>query len=121
MEKLKSVEIKAFIPCKDFVISKSFYQDMGFTMGWNSADMAYFHHGDCSFLLQDFYVAEHANNFMMHLLVEDVDAWYQKIMSSDLGKTYNVKITQVEDQPWAMRDFVVIDPTGVLWRIGQNI
>jgi len=25
------------------------------------------------------------------------------------------------DRPWGMRDFVIIDPTGVLWRIGQNI
>ncbi|PHS28768.1 MAG: glyoxalase [Robiginitomaculum sp.] len=121
MRNLKSVEIKAFIPCKDFELSKSFYQDMGFTKGWDSDGMAYFHHRNCSFLLQDFYVADHANNFMMHLLVEDVDAWFRKVMSSGLGEKYNVKITQVEDQPWGMRDFVVIDPTGVLWRIGQNI
>jgi hypothetical protein len=23
-------------------------------------------------------------------------------------------------QPWRMRDFVLYDPSGVLWRIGQN-
>jgi len=25
------------------------------------------------------------------------------------------------DQPWGIRDFVLTDPTGVLWRIGQVI
>jgi uncharacterized glyoxalase superfamily protein PhnB len=25
------------------------------------------------------------------------------------------------DRPWGMRDFVIVDPTGVLWRIAQNI
>jgi uncharacterized glyoxalase superfamily protein PhnB len=34
---------------------------------------------------------------------------------------YGVRIIPPADQPWGMRDFVVIDPTGVLWRIGQNI
>jgi uncharacterized glyoxalase superfamily protein PhnB len=26
-----------------------------------------------------------------------------------------------EDRPWGMRDFVLVDPTGVLWRIAQNL
>jgi uncharacterized glyoxalase superfamily protein PhnB len=26
----------------------------------------------------------------------------------------------VEEQPWGMRDFVLFDPCGVLWRIGQS-
>ena len=25
-----------------------------------------------------------------------------------------------EDQPWAMRDFTLFDPSGVLWRVAQN-
>jgi len=25
------------------------------------------------------------------------------------------------DQPWSMRDFVLVDPTGALWRTGRNI
>jgi uncharacterized glyoxalase superfamily protein PhnB len=26
-----------------------------------------------------------------------------------------------QDQPWAMRDFTLFDPSGVLWRVAQNI
>ena len=26
-----------------------------------------------------------------------------------------------EDRPWRIRDFVLVDPSGVLWRVGQNI
>jgi len=58
---------------------------------------------------------------MMHLLVEDVDAWYNEIICSGLAEKYRIKITDVENQILGMRDFVVIDPTSVLWRIGQNI
>ena len=85
MGNLDPVEIKAFLPAKDFARSAQFYQDLGFTLCWGGdGDLAYFHwgdHGDHAkrgFLLQRFYVKEHAENFAMHLLVADVDAWWAK-------------------------------------------
>jgi uncharacterized glyoxalase superfamily protein PhnB len=33
---------------------------------------------------------------------------------------YGLKAQPPADRPWGMRDFVIVDPTGVLWRIGQN-
>jgi uncharacterized glyoxalase superfamily protein PhnB len=120
MASLRTTEIKAFVPAKDFELSKRFYQDLGFTMASDSEGIAYFHHGESSFLLQDFYLKEHADNFMMHMLVEDVDAWWSKLQDAGVAAKYGVKIGPVELQPWRMRDFVVNDPTGVLWRIAEN-
>jgi uncharacterized glyoxalase superfamily protein PhnB len=31
-----------------------------------------------------------------------------------------VRVTEIVQEPWRMRDFMVIDPSGVLWRIAQN-
>jgi uncharacterized glyoxalase superfamily protein PhnB len=117
---LRTVEIKAFVPARDFELSKRFYQDLGFTKRSDANGVAYFHHEDASFLLQDFYVQELAGNLMMHLLVEDVDAWWNRVREADLAGRYGVKVTEVQQQPWRMRDFVLIDPSGVMWRIGQN-
>jgi uncharacterized glyoxalase superfamily protein PhnB len=121
MPNLNVTEIKAFVPAKDFAASKQFYQDVGFTLASDEEGIAYFHFGDASFLLQDFYNAELANNFMMHLLVEDVDAWHAAIVAADVPAKYGVRIGPVELQPWGMRDFVLFDPSGVLWRVGQNV
>ncbi|MGI0495359.1 VOC family protein [Alkalinema pantanalense CENA528] len=121
MSNLKTVEIKAFIPAQDFDRAKSFYQDLGFQMAWNDYELAYFHHGDTSFLLQNFYVKDLAENLMMHLLVEDVEAWWQIVQHSRIAEKYGVKVIPPGDRPWKMRDFVIHDPSGVLWRIGQNI
>ena len=121
MPALRAIETKAFVPARDFELSKRFYRDLGFTMASDGGGVAYFHHGDASFLLQDFYVAELASNFMMHLLVEDVDAWHASIVASGLAQTYGVKVGPVELQPWRMRDFVLFDPSGVLWRVAQNV
>ncbi|MEM0965710.1 MAG: VOC family protein [Verrucomicrobiota bacterium] len=114
-------EIKAFVPSKDFEVSKEFYQKIGFTLVSDMGGIAYFRKGESSFLLQDFYREEHASNFMMHLLVEDVDSWKRVVDESGVGDKYGVRVTEVEEQPWGMRDFCMNDPAGVLWRIGQNI
>lgn len=120
MDALRITEIKAFVPSKDFALSKRFYQDLGFTMASDGGGIAYFHLGHASFLLQDFCADGLAENFMMHLLVEDVDAWWHHVQSSGVIAKYGVMCTQVEAQPWRMRDFCLADPAGVLWRIGQN-
>jgi uncharacterized glyoxalase superfamily protein PhnB len=120
-QNLNALEIKAFIPAKDYELSKRFYQALGFTMASDEDDIAYFHHGNTSFLLQNFYVPELASNLQMHLLVEDVNAWYAHVCALGIEQTFGVKITEPEDQPWAMRDFVLFDPSGVMWRIAQNI
>jgi uncharacterized glyoxalase superfamily protein PhnB len=120
MANLHSIEIKAFVPAKDFELSKRFYAELGFTMASDGGGVAYFHHGDTSFLLQDFYVEALAHNFMMHLLVQDVDAWHAHVQQTGIATTYGVKVGPIEQQPWRMRDFVLFDPSGVLWRIAQN-
>lgn len=118
---LRVTEIKAFVPARDFELSKQFYKDLGFTMASDGAGVAYFHFGDASFLLQNFYEKSLAENLMMHLLVEDVEAWRNRIHESGVVAKYKVRVTEIELQPWRMRDFCLIDPSGVLWRIGQNV
>lgn len=120
MPNLQTVELKTFVPSRDFERSQRFYQAMGFTRAWGDAGLAYFHHGNVSFLLQNFYVEAQAKNFMMHLLVEDVDAWHQQLVQAQLAEQFQVHMGPVQLQPWRMRDFVLYDPSGVLWRIGQN-
>jgi predicted lactoylglutathione lyase len=54
---METAEIKAFVPAKDFELSKRFYSDIGFTVGWSSDDLAYLSAGNASFLLQNIDVA----------------------------------------------------------------
>lgn len=119
-EHLRVTEIKAFVPATDFERSKQFYRDLGFTMAWEGGGIACFHFDHVSFLLQDFRADGLAENFMMHILVEDADAWRRHVEASGVVARYGVRLTDTEDQPWGMRDFCLIDPSGVLWRIGQN-
>ena len=118
---LATVEIKAFVPARDFEASKAFYEALGFAVPWSSEDLAYVHHGETSFLLQRFDVPGHAGNFMMHLLVENADDWHANVVASGVAERFGVRLTPPQDRPWRIRDFCLTDPSGVLWRIGHNL
>jgi len=120
MSNLDVIEIKAFIPAKDFELSKCFYQDVGFKLASSGGGIAYLHCGNASFLLQDFYTDALVKDFVMHLLVKNVDGWWKQLEDAGIAVKYDVKIGKIETQPWRMRDFVLVDPSGVSWRIAQN-
>jgi catechol 2,3-dioxygenase-like lactoylglutathione lyase family enzyme len=118
---LRAVEIKAFVPARDLARSKAFYAALGFEIPWSNDTLAYLRLGNTSFLLQQFDEPAFTANYQMHLLVEDVNAWWQHLQTQRIAERFGVAIGAPEDQPWAMRDFTLFDPSGVLWRVAQNI
>lgn len=118
---LSAVEIKAFVPASNFEASKQFYLALGFEVPWSSDDLAYVRLGETSFLLQDFNHPEFIKNFQMHLLVENVDDWHARVMASGVVERFGVRVDAPQVQPWGMKDFPLFDPSGVLWRVAQNI
>src|SRR5579862_3169176 len=114
-------DLKAFVPAQDSELSRKFYTDLGFTINWSDESIAELQIGSFRFLLQTFYVAEHAGNFMMHLLVEDADAWWEHIQRQELTKKYpGIMCKPPEMQPWGLRVLYLSDPTGVLWHIADR-
>jgi uncharacterized glyoxalase superfamily protein PhnB len=106
------------VPARDAELSKKFYTDLGFTINWSNEQIAELQIGEFRFLLQTFYVAEHAGNFMMSLAVEDADAWWEHIEGLELAKKYpGIMCKPPKMQPWGIRVLYLSDPTGVLWHI----
>ena len=118
---LETIEIKAFVPARDLPESLAFYTALGFEAAMKSDDLAYLSHGKTAFLLSHFYNPEHANNFVMHMLVANADDWYQNVLASGVVERFSVRTSPPDDRPWGIRDFTLIDPAGVLWRIGHVI
>jgi hypothetical protein len=81
-------ELRPFAPAKDFETSKRFYADLGFRVEPLGKDPAEIALGPHSFLLQNYFVEQWAINFMMHLLVPDVDTWWTHIAGLDLPARY---------------------------------
>jgi len=119
MEQSRVIDLNAFVPARDFDLSKRFYSDLGFTLVWGNDEIAQLQIGAFRFLLQgNFYVKEHAGNFMMSLTVEDADAWWSHIERIGLKEKYGLKMAKPPAmQPWGIRVLYLSDPAGVLWHI----
>jgi catechol 2,3-dioxygenase-like lactoylglutathione lyase family enzyme len=118
---LTAIEAKPFVPASDFERAKEFYAAIGFEIPWSSGDLAYVRHGETAFLLQAFDHPAFIGSFQMHLLVENADDWHTHLKSLNVEQRFGVRMGAPEDQPWAMRDFTLFDPSGVLWRIAHNL
>jgi predicted enzyme related to lactoylglutathione lyase len=112
---------RPFLPARDFASSKAFYEAMGFTMELDGDDVAIYRIGSTSFLLQNHFQKQWAENFMMQLLVDDLDAWWEHIVSLDLPTRFGVPGPKPPTmQPWGLRIAYVVDPSGVLWHVAQR-
>jgi len=71
---MEIIDLKVYTPAKDFEESKRFYRELGFTLtdAWGGTMDCEL--GGACFRLQNFYVKDWAENFMMRFDVDDVHA-----------------------------------------------
>jgi hypothetical protein len=113
-------EFKTFIPAKDYEVSRQFYLDLGFEITWEApGHLTVFTTGVQLFAVQNAFLAEPAGDYVMHLLVPDVDQWYEYLLSRGLNEKYDTKIRPAQMRPWGLRDMFFRDPGGVFWRIAE--
>ena len=112
--------LRPMVPAKDFATSNRFYVDLAFRPQVRIPDrLIEMHLGSYSFMLQNYYVQQWADNFVMHMDVTDVRTWWDHIVGLDLPTRYGVKTVAPQDEGWALVAGVT-DPSGVLWRISQR-
>ena len=84
-------------------------------------DVAIFAVGESEIILTRFYQKEYAENFMMQILVDDLDAWWARISSLNLSERFGVPAPKEPAmQPLRLRVAYVIDPCGVLWHFAER-
>jgi hypothetical protein len=112
--------VRPFLPAKDFKKSLSFYTTIGFHPYLLGDTLAELSLGPHAFLLQGHYVKEWAENTVMHVLVNDVDAWWRHLNSLDLANTFGVESPAAPKvEPWGLTVAYLFDPSGVLWHFAQ--
>ncbi len=76
--------------------------------------------GTHAFLLQDYFVQQWAENCVMHMSVDDVEAWWSFIASLELSERYGVQRPRVPRMEcWGLKVAYVFDPSDVLWHIAE--
>ena len=107
-------DLKVYMPAKDFEKSKRFYAALGFAMSEGWGGTADFELNGNRFRLQDYYVKDWADNFMVVMGVDDVEAWHRQARAiANSGEFGNIRIKT----PETVGDALVLhvwDPSGVL-------
>ncbi len=115
----KAISIRPFVGAKDFELSRNFYRDLGFLEEVLSPNMSVFKTDGIAFYLQDAYVKDWIDNTMIFLEVEDVEQFWQQLLSLNLKDKYiDAKLTPIREDYWGKECFLH-DPSGILWHFGE--
>jgi len=108
---------RPFVPATNLELAKRFYVKLGFEKV-SDGEVAIFRVGTSGFILSFF---EQAENFMMQLVVDDLDVWWAHIQSLDLETEFGVPPPSAPAmQSWGLRIAYLVDPSGVLWHVAQR-
>ena len=120
MTRLNVTDVRAFVPAKDFVLSKEFYVALGWSLKWGDEHLALLELAGHRFYLQNYYAKEWADNFMLHVTVEDARAWYEHVSSLLAAKGYgDARVKAPKQEEYGALVTYVWDPSGVLLHFAQ--
>lgn len=118
---MKVKDLRAFVPAKDFEESLRFYEALGFKKKWQHEDgLAELQIGRFRIWLQNYYVKEWAENFMISIEVDDAAEWWRHI--NDLivrDKFDSINVKPPKEEPWGAIITYCWDPSGVLLHFTQ--
>ena len=105
--------LRPVAPAKDLGLSKRFYDELGCVPTHEDETIAILKLESLSFILQNFYVREIAENCMVQLLVRDVDAWRRRVDEVKLANDFAVKPPRAPAmQSRGMKVGLIFDPAG---------
>ncbi len=119
---LTATDVKVFVPAKDFQESLRFYTALGWQLNYRAEndDIAELELANGRFYLQNYYNKAWANNFVLHIKVEDAHAWHQH--ASTVIKDGNFKDARLnapKEESYGALVTTVWDPSGVLLLFAQ--
>ncbi|MDA1371007.1 MAG: hypothetical protein O2971_09630 [Proteobacteria bacterium] len=120
MQNLTTSKINPFIGSRDYEESKASYQAIGWTMIFDSPDIAEMQLGESCFYLQRYYERKWCENSMLHITVEDAHAWYDKVNTVLQERRYGAaRVEPPREQSYGALVTFVWDPAGVLLHFAQ--
>lgn len=113
------------LPCRDLSETRAFYEKLGFKPWFGPESRWPYEIVSRGNLVIHFFPEESLNppnsNSGCYLRVMDADAFYKELAELRLPVEGIPRLTAPEDQPWGMREFNLVDPSGNLLRIGHNL
>lgn len=109
---------RPFLPARAYETSLRFYEAIGFHANPLGEAMAELSLGPHAFLLH--HVEDPADPPVMHVLVDDVQAWWRHFDSLKLADRFGVPaVAPPRVEPWGLTVTYVADPSEILWHFAE--
>ncbi|HRJ21786.1 MAG TPA: VOC family protein [Bryobacteraceae bacterium] len=113
------------LPARDLEEIRTFYSRLGFRAWFGAAAPWPYEILSRGNLVVHFYLESGLdparNNASCYWRVPDAGALHGEFSSLNLPDAGIPRLTPPADQPWHMREFALVDPSGNLVRIGNNL
>ena len=122
MKNLKIKDFKTFVGSKNYQESKDFYIALGWTLNFESDQLSELELSGFRFYLQNYYDKTWCENSMLHIIVDDVQAWYETVKSVlEKNPFGGARVEPPRKQDYGALVSFVWDPSGVLLHFAQYI
>ena len=112
---MQFLSLEPFIPSgNNFDAAKNLFVELGFKINWDAGDYIGFEKDGCKFILQKYDNKAFAENLMINVKVDDVQAFRNSLMEKKLPEKFGIRIGEITNQPYG-KEVNLIDIAGVCW------
>ena len=112
---MQFLSLEPFIPSgNNFDAAKNLFVELGFKINWDAGDYIGFEQDGCKFILQKYDNKAFAENLMINVKVDDVQAFRNNLMEKKLPEKFDIRIGEITNQPYG-KEVNLIDIAGVCW------
>ena len=112
---MQFLSLEPFIPSgNNFDAAKNLFVELGFKINWDAGDYIGFEKDGCKFILQKYDNKAFAENLMINVKVDDVQAFRNNLMEKKLPEKFGIRIGEITTQPYG-KEVNLIDMAGVCW------
>lgn len=118
----EAVTVAPILPSRDFQATARFYEALGFiVVSQYQPPDAYLimRRGDVELHFFPHFELDPATSYAgCYIRTSDVETWFENARRTGLPQKGVPRIVALQDRPWGMREFAIIDLDGSLLRIG---
>jgi catechol 2,3-dioxygenase-like lactoylglutathione lyase family enzyme len=113
------------LPARNLDETRTFYEKLGFVPRWGARGPWEYEIVSRGRLVVHFFAEPELtpteNDASCYWRVKDADRLYQEFTALNLPSEGIPRLTAPVDQPWGMREFALVDPSGNLVRVGHDL
>jgi len=122
---MRTERSEPIFPALNLDETRAFYERLGFVPWWKGRGSRAYEIVSRGHLVIHFFAEPELtpgeNETSCYWRVRDADRFYQELAALNLPSEGIPRLTAPADQPWGMREFTLVDPSGNLVRVGHDL